>query len=67
MYFSSPQLLQFQNNRASLKYNNIVNEMNAKFLERKEDAALQLHEQLEQLERLVHTTLVGFDRMLDDC
>lgn len=48
---SSPQLIEFQNNRASTKYQNVVGEMHMKFQERKEDSAIQLHEQLEQLEK----------------
>ena len=48
---SSPQLIEFQNNRASSKYQCVVSEMHQKFQERKEDAAIQLHEQLEQLEK----------------
>lgn len=48
---SSPQLIEFQNNRASTKYQNVVGEMHQKFQERKEDSAIQLHEQLEQLEK----------------
>ena len=48
---SSPQLIEFQNNRASSKYQSVVSEMHQKFQERKEDAAIQLHEQLEQLEK----------------
>ncbi|XP_069106802.1 coiled-coil domain-containing protein 60-like isoform X2 [Argopecten irradians] len=48
---SSPQLLQFQANRPSIKYGNRVSEWSNTFRELQEDKALTLHDTLENMDR----------------
>ncbi|XP_021378214.1 coiled-coil domain-containing protein 60-like isoform X2 [Mizuhopecten yessoensis] len=48
---SSPQLLQFQANRPSVKYGSRVSEWSSTFRELQEDKALTLHDTLENMDR----------------